>query len=139
MNRQSGIPDGVRRFLLEHVETYEQLNVLLFLHRNADRGWTAGEVAEKIGLPQAELAGPALEFLCTKNLLDVRVGEELIFRYAPAGLDTHQLVRDLARADQEAHGALLASLSENAVERIRTQAMRTFADAFMFRGPKKNG
>jgi hypothetical protein len=48
MSVGASIPDDVRRFLVDFVDSAEQLEVLLLLHRSRERGWAATEVASEL-------------------------------------------------------------------------------------------
>lgn len=123
-------------FLRERVESFEQLEILLLLHREQNESWTDATVAAELRLAQG-LAADALDHLCRGNLLDVRVGKEsLLFRYAAGTPDLMVAVDHLARAYRERRIDVLRLLSTQAVERVRTSAIRLFADAFLIGGSK---
>lgn len=135
------LSESVRALLRDRVETFEQLKILLLLRQGADRAWTPESVAKKLNLPLASV-GEALDHLCRRNLLDVRVGEQsLVFRYAPGTTDLDRAVTDLAEAQMKNEIEVMKVMSANAVERVRLSALRLFSDAFLIgnrRGRKKD-
>jgi hypothetical protein len=42
------IPDHVKAFIAEHIDSVEMLDVLLFLRRNRNREWTPEEIAQRL-------------------------------------------------------------------------------------------
>src|SRR5688572_5422116 len=42
------LPPEVRKLVLEHIHSVDQLDVLLLCHRTRDREWTAREVADEL-------------------------------------------------------------------------------------------
>lgn len=145
MEESSG--DEVNELLRARIESFEQLEVLLLLHRRADEGWTAASVSGElhIGVP---VASDALDHLCRGNLLDVRVGKDaLVFRFAPGTPELASAVELLVTRHQERRLDVVRMLSAHAMERVRTSAIRLFADAFLIgsasgkgkKDGKKNG
>lgn len=135
----SALSDEVATFLREKIESVEQLEILLLLRAQPDRLWTGDSVSTELNIVPS-LAGEALEHLCRSNLLDVRVGREHVaFRYAPGTSELDRAVHELVRAHREMRVELMRALSANAVQRVRTSAIRMFADAFLVgsRGKKK--
>ncbi len=45
---ESPLPDLVRRFILRHIHTLEQLEILVFLIESAPRPWTDQEIASSL-------------------------------------------------------------------------------------------
>ncbi len=87
-------------------------------------------VAEQLELTAA-WAGPALEGLCTAGLLveDGTVTERR-FWYRPATPSLESSVTVLAGIYDEHRAEVLRTLNENAVDRIRAAAARTFGAVF---------
>ncbi len=46
--KDSGLPPDVQRFLAQHIDSVEQLEVLLLLQRTAPRDWSSAEVAAEL-------------------------------------------------------------------------------------------
>lgn len=130
-------------FLHGRLAGLDELEVLLLVRSDAARGWTATEVAERLGLPASSSDG-ALEKLCTADLLVIDGGgggAERRYAYRPGipGLDG--VVTTLAEIYGERRLEVMRILSDSALERIRSAAARTFADAFVIgrNGRRKDG
>jgi hypothetical protein len=128
----AAIPETVRRFLSDQIGSIERLDLLLFLHRHPTRWWAAQALAAELGMP-ADAVQSHLEHLSTRNLLDVRVAESVIYCYKPGREDLAQLVEDVAQAHYRQRDVLLAALT-----RRPPDSARLFADAFQLRKDKRN-
>jgi len=92
----SAVSAETRILLGDRIATFDQLRVLLILHRTPEQAWTAESVARKLDLA-TETAAEALDHLCRHNLLDVRIGNAtLLFRYSPGNGALDGAVRELA-------------------------------------------
>jgi hypothetical protein len=127
--------DALQRFLLEHVASYEELDVLLLLARNAGAAWTVRSVAEALG-PATDDSRAALEALAAHGLLAIGP-EPATFRYAPPNDEVARAVELLETTYREQRATVAMMMSTNALERVRSSAIRTFAEAFRLKGPKK--
>jgi hypothetical protein len=137
----NGLSTIVLALLRERVESFEQLEVLLLVRRRRDTSWTADGVATQLRI-DPRVAEESLDQLCRSNLVDVTVGgQALHFRYDPGNAELEAAVDDLARAYADDTLAVMKTMNANAVERVRTSAMRTFANAFVLgeKDKKKDG
>jgi hypothetical protein len=125
--------DAVRRFLTDDIGSVERLNLLLFLHRHAARWWAAKALAVELEMP-ADTVQSHLEHLSTRNLLDVRIAESVIYCYKPGREDLPGLVEEVARAHYHHRDAVVAVLAHRPAE-----SARLFADAFQLRKGKRDG
>jgi len=132
------VPEDVRALLRERIESYEQLE-MLFALRNDRREQTAAALSARFGIDRT-LAQSALAELQTHGLAQARGrGAEPRYVYAPASAALEEAVSRLARLYVEQPIAVLRILSTNAIERVRTGALRAFADAFILRKGKDRG
>jgi DNA-binding transcriptional MocR family regulator len=125
----------IQRLLFEHVASYEQLEALLLLHTDAGQFRSVSELAAKLRIDDSSVAA-ALEELTAHRLLEKRAGGPLAYRYAPAEADMLAVVDRLAAVYNEQRLEIIRQMSANAIERLRSSAARTFADAFLLRGRK---
>lgn len=116
-----------RAFISEYIDSAEQLEVLLLLHTERGRNFTAAEVSQRVyTVPAAALL--RLDTLASAGLLATDGAADPSFRYAPA---TPELA---GRVD-----ALAAAYRADRVEVVRTiyetprDPVRTLADAFRIR------
>jgi len=121
------IPEDVRRFLGEYVDSAEKLEILLFLHRNPGRGWTAEELSPMVyTVPAAALQ--RLEALAADGLVSTTGGGNPTYRFQPADERLRERVDALAAAyGRNRVGVIRAVLA------IPKSPAQSFADAFRLR------
>jgi hypothetical protein len=129
--------DELRLFLLDHVSSLEQLNVLLVIVKTAEP-LTPEEVAAVSGL-SVELAEDALIELAGQSELVVAAhrGPSTRYRYQPRTENSHSMVLELADSYQREPAAILRLLVQNAIDRVRSAAAHRLADAFRLPRGKK--
>lgn len=130
------IPQDVIALLQEHVHSYEQLEILVML-----RGWRGEElvdqaVAQALGIPVESAAG-ALRQLAETGVLESIAQSDLQSRYRGPRDDFKLAIDGLAEAYKESRLEVMRLMTVNAIRRMRTDAMRAFADAFVV-GKKRN-
>jgi predicted transcriptional regulator len=126
----------VRLLLLERVASYEQLEALLLLRLGTTQSFEVPEVAARLRIDEASVA-TAMEALAANGLLEKSAAPRASYRYAPADALTGGVVDRLARLYDEQRLDIIRQMSTNAIERLRSSAARTFADAFLLRGRKE--
>lgn len=139
-NDSNQLGEEIRSFLRHHIFSCEQLETLLLVRDRRDDAWTdAATVGRELAI-STRAAEEALDQLCRGNLLDIRVGEHsVIFRYSPGTAELESLVDRLALVYREKRLQIIGLIDRNAVDRVSTAAIRTFADAFLLRRRKKDG
>lgn len=132
-------PTEVELLLREDVETYEQLEALLALVSRSERPHTAAELAAAAGLDE-ESAAEALAHLRLRGLAIAEKSAEGVerYRFAAGSTGRDAAARALARIYAERPAEVARRMAANAIERLRTQALRTFSDAFLFRRSKQD-
>jgi DNA-binding IclR family transcriptional regulator len=125
----NGLPADVHRFLHDHIESVEHLEVLLLLSRAPERGWSAAEVAEtlyshpsSIKLRLARLLGQGL----------LREIQEGCYRYAPRSVGLHTTVQRVAECYHERRVAVITLIASKPLDNVRA-----FSDAFRIRRNKE--
>ena len=135
------VSDDVRRLLGQHIESYEQLEIVLLLHRTRDVQWTAEAVGRSLNIRDAEAAG-ALATMQRRQIISVAPEPDgsVRYAYAPSSPADAAAVDQLAEAYATQRIEIMKLMNANAMLRVRTGALRVFADAFDLRkGPKNNG
>jgi hypothetical protein len=127
--------ESVRTFLRDHVEAYEHLEVLLLMSRDGHRTWTPAEVAAVLNLP-VPIVSATLDHLRAHHVLETVAEAADTFRYRPESPDAAECVAALHRAYESDRLSIVKVMSANALERLRTSTIRTFADAFRLRRRK---
>lgn len=133
------IPDDVQTLLRDCIESFEQLEILLLLLKRPGETWAPDAVATAIKLSLSEdAAAEALAHLRRWNLIEGEARGR--YRYNPANrLDA--TIRALATVYEDERLEVMRLMNQNAIERVRTSALRAFSDAFFVGGggKKKDG
>ena len=137
MSDAGDLPDDVRALLQEHIESYEQLETLLLLRRERYEHWSAPGLAGRLRV-RAELIDTALAALEASGLIQTLATEPRRFAYRPASAGLDAAVGRLERAYTERPIPVIQLMSANAIERLRTAALHTFADAFVLKKKDKD-
>lgn len=133
------LPEDVRRLLRDHVESYEQLELLILLRAEPDHPWTVEALSARLRVP-ASLVLLALDTLQTAGFVSSRpLGAEKQYARLAQSNNVEATLERLVQAYREHPIPVLKQMSANAIERVRTAALRTFADAFILRKDKKDG
>lgn len=117
--------------LLEtHIETFEDLEIVLALSRGRTTAIAVSELAASVGLDEPVVLA-TLERLKRNGLVVGGAEGTYILDRSDArvscGLDYLQSQYESHRVD------VMSRMNANAIERIRTAALRAFARAFLFR------
>lgn len=112
-------------FLRECFRSILDLDIILLLERDAARWWSADQIAQELRA-SASAAASSLEALAARNLLDVRIGSALAYRFAPVQASVAESLAEIA-ADPYSARELIAG-GDNVAS-----AARRFAEAFRLR------
>jgi DNA-binding GntR family transcriptional regulator len=115
--------------LLRRVESFERLGTLLALASEPDRAWTLEHVVERTRL-SVDDAQEALDELTRAGLLMRLDGRGW---QVPPDPELRATTVEVARLYQDDLVWIVQTMSENAIERVRSAAFRTFAEAFVVR------
>jgi hypothetical protein len=134
-------PDSARvqAFLAASVETYEELEVLLLLRGKREHEWTVDEIVAVLRLRAGTIEAACVALGDAGLLRESIESRGRAYGYAPRDAALDDAVAALARMYAEDRLAIVKMMSANAIERIRTAAMRTFAEAFVIGKDKKGG
>jgi hypothetical protein len=126
----NGLPEEVHRFLHQHIDSVEQLEVLLLLWRTPERGWTSDEVATAVYSHPSSVIR-RLARLLGQGLLRER--EPGCYQYAPRTAELHQTVTRLDHVYRERRVAVITIIASKPIENVRA-----FSDAFRIRRKKED-
>jgi hypothetical protein len=85
------------------------------------------------------LAEEALRCLCSENLLETEIGTDTrLFKYRPLRAEDDETIRKLFECYQQHRLEIVKLMTAQAVERLRTSALRKFSDSFMLARKNKN-
>jgi hypothetical protein len=119
------IPEDVRQFILDHIESIAQLEGLLLLRSSPGVFMCAAEISERLYI-SGEEAAEFLESLFLQELLDVSVDQK--FTYKPGSTELEQGVDKVA----EIYARYLVPLTNLIHSKPRSKVQK-FADAFKIR------
>jgi predicted transcriptional regulator len=133
------LPHDVAAFLHDHVESYEQLELLLLMHANRGTDYTAEALSSQLHI-HSSLVQAAVEALQSSGFLEARRhGGETRHAYHSQSEAVEATIGRLAVAYRETPIPIIKLMSANSIDRMRTAAMRAFADAFILRKDTDNG
>ena len=122
------LPDRVRSFIAEHVDSAETLEVLLYLHRNQGQSFTAEALGPAVyTVPAAALV--RLEGLVARGFAESDRAGNPAYRYAPKSPALGDLVDGLAAAYQDKRVAVIKMIFQKPAS-----PAQSLADAFRLRG-----
>ena len=122
--------------LHDHIESYEQLEMLLLMRGDKVASWTEETLCERLR-SAVSLVQAALERLKSAGLVEARAHEGAKhYSYLCQSDDVEATISRLAAAYRENPIPIIKIMSANSLERLRTAALRTFADAFILRKDK---
>lgn len=130
MTDANELPEDVRALLHEHIESYEHLETLLLLRRERYEQWTSEALAARLRV-RPELIEAALASLKAGGLVETSGVAPAQFAYRPASSGVDAAVGRLQHEYTERPILIIQLMSANAIERLRTAALHTFADAFV--------
>jgi hypothetical protein len=115
---------AVKRLIAEVIDSFEKLEIVVHMHRHGFAATPAAEIAKALSLPAGEV----------DRCLQVLDRERVLEHDGPwrSAVDALVTMYDEDRID------VLNLMTRTALERVRKEAARVFADAFVLR-PKKKG
>ena len=121
------IPDDVRQFILDKIDSVAQLEALLLLRANPSDDWDAGAVAKRLYVDDSQ-ARTALSRSLEEKLLVVSTTERRRYRYQPESLQLGEMIDRVA----EIYAKHLVPVT-NLIHSKPRSRVQEFADAFKFR------
>jgi DNA-binding transcriptional ArsR family regulator len=125
---------SIKRLLFERIETYDQLEVLLWLCSGNGEPQSAPDAAAALSLPKPAVT-EALSALTAAGLLRRVVGSDR-FRYEPETPELETVVRELALLYEHDRVQVIRIMSAQAIARLRRSALQAFAPSLP-RVPRK--
>src|SRR5688572_17785967 len=118
------VPEDVRAFLSGCVGSLDELGMLFVLMASATRWWTAQAAGVEIGV-SGKRAGQILERFASCNLLDIKIANDVSYRFRPGNAELQAGAASLLALYQERPAAILRWAAGLGGGRIND-----FADAF---------
>jgi hypothetical protein len=121
------IPEKVRRFIVDHINSVESLEILLLLFADAGREWNASEVSRTL-YTRLESAAAQLQALHrAKLLLAIEGGESPKYRFHAASPEADTVV-ELEKIYKARRVSVISFIYSKP-----TDPLRAFSDAFRLR------
>jgi hypothetical protein len=118
------IPRDIREFVARFLPSVEHLETFMVLQRNTTRTWSPADMAIELRI-QESTAADVLERLASDNFLDVKISNEILYRFNPA---TPALEAQAARCAEYYLHERIAMI--NLVMAATLGPMHDFAEAF---------
>lgn len=120
------IPQEVRQFIEQHIESVPQLESLLLLRQQPEREWEAADVAKALYIPEKAAATLLADFIRRGFAIMPPHGpSKAVYRPRDAGTD-----RLIAEVESTYHARRVAVIS--LIYSKPLNKVQTFADAFRF-------
>ena len=130
---EADIPQHVRDFVIAHIDSVLQLEVLLMLFAQPDHGFGADDISRQMHLDAAWVA-EQLAGLCAAGALTCTPPPNQVYRYQPARPEIDQAVRGLADAYAQRRVSVIGLIFSKPIDRLKS-----FADAFRLRKDNPGG
>lgn len=130
------LDEELQRFLLRAVETYDELDTLLAFANGSALEWSAARIEERLQLP-ASTTKAALDRLAERGIVRARrAGSDDLYALDPAFAG---IVARLERVFAANRLVIVRWMNARAIARVRDEAHKTFADAFVLRRKNPDG
>ncbi len=127
MANEKSIDDDVKIFIRNVIESFEHMEILLLLHANPEKEWSARDVCNKLR-NDYDSAINRLADLEAKGLLESRTSGTLYYRFKPKKDSLTKTVDKLARTYLERRVTVINLIFSKPHEKIQV-----FAEAFKIR------
>jgi hypothetical protein len=126
MGRHERIPREVRSFVKSHIASITQLDVLMRLHADPQRTFTAEELSRELRIPERFLNAVLLDFTVS-GVLEADEGPVYAWRFDPSGRHARvvdELATCLRKRKRSVHDLILSGLDRD---------VEVFSEAFRLR------
>ena len=137
VSAETELPSHLQTFLRQHIETYEQLEVLLLLRERADPGWDVRAIANQLRLAESAVRD-ALVALQGKGLVTGGLEPGTGAEYARGREHVDQIVAELIDTYATRTLEVMRAMTANSIARLRANAAGTF-DAVLSGQKKDDG
>jgi len=127
------IPREVREFVARFLPSIEHLETFMLLRRDTTRSWSAADIAAQLGIGEAATLR-ILEQLAAGNFLDIKISNDVLFRFNPLDEAIAALSAQCADLYVRERIAMI-----NLVAAVGLGGIHDFAEAFRLKKPKKQG
>jgi hypothetical protein len=121
------VPSDIAAFLRDHLLTVDEIEALTAMSNAPGRWWDAKLMCRELGVP-VSLARSILDHLAGLNLLDIRVTDEVRYKFQPGTPELNQMASRVVSLYRTNRAALMRGISRGA-----RRGVLDFADAFRLR------
>jgi hypothetical protein len=114
------IPQDVQRFVAANIATLDQLDTLLFMHRNPDRDWSPDAVCKHLGIGP-KCVSAHLATWAARGFLSSSAQPDPVYRYSPVSAEDAAVVAYLADWDRNHPVKLIRMIYGRRRERYKTE------------------
>ncbi len=118
------IPKDIQRFLVDHIDSIAELEVMLFLREHHDRSWLCRSVADQMYSSEDVTSGLVVK-LTKKGILTSDGMSPASFRYKPRNQNTARIINQLAEVYAK-HLVLVTNLVHKKSRRNMTGSAKAF-------------
>lgn len=129
--------DDLKRLLFDCVESFEELHVLVWLKAREHEEFDEQAIAEGTRIHVSVLS-ETLTRLAELGLVFTTETRPPRYRYAPREPAMREGFDTIIARYQTNPLEIMGVMTANAIERVRTAALSTFANSFRIRGPKRD-
>ena len=116
-------------FVDSHILSVDDLRIFFACADNPDRWWSSTALGRELGMAE-RLARATLERFAQQNLLDIRISDDVRYRFQPGTGQLETAVAAFAAAYRRDPALVVQYVARSAAE---TDSLRDFADAFRIR------
>jgi hypothetical protein len=132
MTKSPGPSDSLKQFIVRHINSVEQVEVLLLLKRSSPREWTAEAVSREISTSRYSAEGRLMN-LQTRGLIALREEDHVLHFWYDAANPHGPLIDELAKEYLERRTTIITMIFAP-----RSDSVTTFAQAFDLRNSPKD-
>jgi predicted ArsR family transcriptional regulator len=133
---EQGIPQEIKAFIAEHIDSVMQLEVLLLLLKEPQRSFSGGDLARELRIDPAWANNQLIDLAARGLLVQDAAGAggggaegvEPKYRYQTRTPELHRAVTGLAQEYADRRVSVISLIFSKPVDKIRS-----FADAFRIR------
>lgn len=127
------LPREVTGFIADHIGSVVELEVLLLLHAQPARQWSAADIGRELRIDPAWVSAHLKE-MSARGLLSRSDEPEPIYAYRPGTAELDAAVNGLASAYADRRVTVITLIFSKPPDKIRS-----FADAFRLRKERTDG
>ena len=131
---ESDISPAIRDFVVEHIDSVLQLEVLLLLFAQRERAFTTTEISEELRIDANWVDGQLSRMCISGILICTSQSNVFSYQYQPARKDLDDAVKGLADAYVQRRVSVVSLIFNKPIDRLKN-----FADAFRLRKDKSDG